>query len=152
MISDKSPKAVPQNEEIAKQMQEAAQVKSNEKTVQITGYMAMLKAQWEATHPRERAPIFLDADGKPMWLNRKERKARDAVFLRQQRKLLKSAQRELKVQEYSNLIPDDLKAIYKEGFVGIRGFEFYPKAEVGNPLGEGKDQTPSEGSVPPAQE
>lgn len=128
MIADDQPKAVAPTGETEKQGSNIMEIPKEEPTkeVKITAYQAMLVDQWQKTHGNERAPIYLNEKGEPVWLNRKERAIRDSIYLRKQRKLLKSAQRELAAPTFSDLIPNDLKEIYLKGFVGIRGFEFYP--------------------------
>lgn len=51
--------------------------KGDQKTVQITPYQALLKQMWDSTPNRngERAPIYLNDKGEPIWINRRQRRA-----------------------------------------------------------------------------
>lgn len=47
------------------------------KTVQLSPYQAMLKAQWEQTPGRlanTPLPIYIDKEGAPIWVNRHQRR------------------------------------------------------------------------------
>lgn len=73
-------------------------------TVQLTGYQTILKAQWEKNHT-ERAPIYLDKDNNPIWLNRKERRHRDSITLRKLKKNLRAATFQTQQPEISKFHP-----------------------------------------------
>jgi hypothetical protein len=59
-----------------------AETRDQPKKVILTAHQAQLKAQWEASPNRfgARAPIFLDKEGNPVWLNRRSRRYQDKVL------------------------------------------------------------------------
>jgi hypothetical protein len=44
--------------------------------VMLTGHMAQIYGDWMASHNGQKPPLYIDQNGQPIWLNRKERRAR----------------------------------------------------------------------------
>jgi hypothetical protein len=72
--SNSAPNTAPNNTGVTDQTPTAEDSKS--KQVILEGYLAKLYQQWTETHPNETPPIYLDKDGNPVWMNRKQRLAR----------------------------------------------------------------------------
>lgn len=75
---------------------EIKQSDSDPKTVQLTPYQNYLKTQWEHTHPGQRAPIYLNEQGEPVWINRRRRRYLESLDRRKLKKQLRAQNFELK--------------------------------------------------------
>ncbi len=46
------------------------------KQVVLEGYLAQIYGDWTRTHKGTPPPLYVDRDGAPIWMNRKERRGR----------------------------------------------------------------------------